>query len=148
MEQTEAWVMGLTVKTASDGCRFMRMLQAESMRSNEVYRYFDRFVEMLSNENSYVRSRALILIAANARWDSENRLGSIFRQYLSHILDSKPITARQCVKCLPEIAACKPELRQCIREALQSADLSGYADSMRPLIARDISETLRSIGGE
>ena len=46
MEQTEAWVMGLTVKTASDGCRFMRMLQAESMRSNEVYRYFDRFVEI------------------------------------------------------------------------------------------------------
>ena len=76
MEQTEAWVMGLTVKNASDGCRFMRMLQAESMRSNEVYRYFDRFVEMLSNENSYVRSRALILIAANAKMCIRDRAQS------------------------------------------------------------------------
>lgn len=61
--------------------------------------------------------------------------------------DSKPITARQCVAVLPEIAAAKPELLPRIRSALKQADLSGYPDSMRPLVLKDIVAALQKMDG-
>ena len=59
--------------------------------------------------------------------------------------DVKPITARQCVAALPEIAEAKPELVLRIRSALEQADLSNYPDSMQPLILKDILAVLRKL---
>ena len=59
--------------------------------------------------------------------------------------DVKPITALQCVAALPEVAEAKPELIPRIRVALEQADLSGYPDSMQPLILKDIVEALRKL---
>lgn len=59
--------------------------------------------------------------------------------------DVKPITARQCVAALPEIAEAKPELIPRIRAALEQADLSGYPDSMQPLVLKDIVAALRKM---
>ncbi len=35
---------------------------------------FDSFVEMLDHTNSYIRTRGIILIAANAKWDVDYKL--------------------------------------------------------------------------
>ena len=64
---------------------------------------------------------------------------------MSHVTDVRPITARQCVAALPEIAEVKPELIPRIRTALEQADLSGYPDSMQPLILKDIISALEKI---
>lgn len=47
----------------------LKQLEDKSSRSAEVYPFFDTFVEMLNNKNSYIRTRGIILIAANAKWD-------------------------------------------------------------------------------
>ena len=64
---------------------------------------------------------------------------------LSHITDDKPITARQCVQAPAELGEAKPQWIPQITQALLSADFSGYKDSMRPLIERDIDETVRRL---
>lgn len=64
---------------------------------------------------------------------------------LSHITDEKPITARQCVQAPAQTGQAKQQLIPQITQALLSADLSGYKDSMRPLIERDIDETVRRL---
>ena len=64
-------------------------------------------------------------------------------EFLSHVTDVKPITARQCVAVLPEIAEAKPELVPRIRAALEQANLSGYPDSMQPLILKDLVAALQ-----
>lgn len=58
-----------------------------------------------------------------------------------------PITARQCIAALSEIAEIKPEFIPRIRSALQQADLSGYPDSMQPLVLKDIVAVLQKIDG-
>ena len=88
-----------------------------------------------------MRNRALHILAANAQWDKENRFDSIISDFLTHITDEKPITARQCVKALAQVGLAKPQYIPRILSALQDADLSKYKDSMRPLIERDIAET-------
>ena len=72
-------------------------------------------------------------------------IDEVIDRYLKHISDSKPIKARQCVKLLPMIAEYKPELREDIVLALQQADTSIYADSMQPLVQKDIREALEEI---
>ena len=98
---------------------------------------------MLDHPKSLVRNRALHILAANAQWDEENRFDAIISDYLSHITDEKPITARQCIKTLAQVGMAKPGYIPMILSAFQDADLSKYKDSMRPLIEKDMAETER-----
>lgn len=41
----------------------LKQLEDKSSRSAEVYPFFDTFVEMLNNTNSYIRTRGIVLIA-------------------------------------------------------------------------------------
>lgn len=122
------------------GC--LKQLLMESTGSDAVYSYFDTFVNMLDSDNSYIRTRGLLLIAANARWDDDCKIDEIIDEYLKHIMDDKPITARQCIKALPEIAKQKPDLASDIRRALQNATPGKYKSTMRPLVQKDIAEAL------
>ena len=83
----------------------------------------------------------LHILAANAQWDDDNRFDAIISDYLAHVMDEKPITARQCIKALAQIGVAKPQYIPRILLCLHEADLSRYKDSMRPLIERDIAET-------
>lgn len=123
----------------------LQILQKESMESDAVYFYMNQMGDMLKSENSYIRTRGLTLIAYNAKWDSKNNVDAIIDEYLKHITDSKPITARQCIQLLPMIAKGKPELRADIVDALERADISIYANSMQPLVHRDIHDALMKI---
>lgn len=122
-----------------------QLLEVESEKANEVYKFFDKFTEMIEDGNSYIRNRGIVLISANAKWDTENKIDEIIDTYLKHILDEKPITARQCIKELPRVAKYKPDLAQDIRKALMKADISIYSDSMQPLVYKDIMSSLKKI---
>lgn len=138
-------LLSLTDKDAVKAFSFADRIIAESRRSDCWYSYFDEFAALLEHKNSLVRNRAIAILAANARWDRENRFDALIGAFLAHITDEKPITARQCVQALPEIAAAKPELIQRMHTALENADLSGYKDSMRPLLLKDIIDTLKKL---
>lgn len=125
----------------------LKELQEMSEETNAVYASMDLFADMIESDNSYIRTRGLLLIAANAKWDADNKIDEVIDRYLRHITDVKPITARQCAKVLPSIAEHKPELREDIIAALKQADTSSYADSMRPLVRKDIEEALAKIAG-
>lgn len=135
----------LTGKDAKDAYAYSRQIVEESRASDAWYPGFDRFAELLHHKNSLVRNRAIAILAANARWDREGRFDALLDEFLSHVADAKPITARQCVAALPEVAEAKPELIPRIRTALEQADLSGCPDSMQPLILRDIVAALQSM---
>ena len=123
----------------------LQELQKESVETDKVYPYMDKLGDMLESDNSYIRTRGLTLIAYNARWDRDNKIDEIIDEYLKHITDVKPITARQCIKLLPMIAKDKPELRNDICLALQRADISFYEDSMRPLVYKNIQKAFNSV---
>lgn len=133
----------LTSKDDKSACEYAEKIISESRKTDEWYGCFDEFSSLLDNPKSLVRNRAINILAANAKWDNENKFGFILKDYLSHITDEKPVTARQCVKALAEVGQAKPQFIPEILSALKSADLSRYKDSMRPLIEKDISETVR-----
>lgn len=123
----------------------LQELQKESEETDHVYPYMDRLSDMLDSDNSYIRTRGLTLIAYNAKWDKDYKIDEVIDDYLKHITDVKPITARQCIKLLPVIAENKLELKNDILSALQKADISFYDDSMQPLVYKDIQKALKEI---
>lgn len=143
----DACVTRLTGKDAKDAYAFTRQITAESRESDAWYPCFDQFAALLHHKNSLVRNRAISILAANARWDTDGKFDALLDEFLSHVTDVKPITARQCIAALPEVAEVKSELIPKIRSALQQADLSGYSDSMQPLVLKDIVTVLQKIDG-
>ena len=133
----------LTVKNDKYACALADKIISESQETDEWYEYFDDFATLLDHPTSLVRNRALYILAANAQWDEENRFDKIISDYLTHVTDEKPITARQCVKALAQVGVAKPQYIPRIVFCLKAADLSKYKDSMRPLIEKDIEETER-----
>lgn len=123
----------------------LQKLQTESENANSVYPYMDNFIDMLDDKKAYIRVRGLTLIAYNAKWDADYKIDEIIDKYLQHIVDIKPIVARQCIKLLPLLASSKSDLCCDIISALQKADISIYANSMRPLVAKDIQNALQKI---
>lgn len=138
-------VIGLIHSDNKQAYQFLKILENESFHSAVVYPFFDNFVEMLSSTNSYVRTRGIILIAANAKWDRDYKIDEIIDKYLKHITDVKPITARQCIKMLPTLAKYKPDLKPDIENALHSANLTKYKESMQSLVWKDIQKCLADI---
>ena len=132
-------------KNNSTAYKALQALQKECEESDKIYCYMDKLADMIDSDNSYIRTRGLILIAYNAKWDRDNKIDEIIDEHLKHIEDVKPITARQCIKLLPLIAKNKPELKSDIVSALKKADISIYADSMQPLVCKDIQNSLAEI---
>ena len=133
----------LTAKDDKYACAIADKIISESQDTDEWYEYFDEFASLLNHPKSLVRNRVLYILAANAQWDDENRFDAILEDYLAHITDEKPITARQCIKTLVQVGMAKPQYIPRILSCFHDADLSKYKDSMRPLIEKDMEETVR-----
>ena len=144
----ETMLAALTGKNDKYACELTEKIIKESRESEEWYDYFQDFVPLLRHPKSLVRNRALTILASNAQWDTENRFDQLLPEYLSHITDEKPITARVCIQTLPELAQAKPQYIPAILRTLEEAELSKYKDSMRPLIEKDIQEVKRILSAK
>ena len=133
----------LIVKDDKYACAIADKIISESQDTDEWYEYFDEFASLLNHPKSLVRNRVLYILATNAQWDNENRFDAIISEYIAHVTDDKPITARQCIKALAQIGVAKPQYIPRILLCLHEADLSKYKDSMRPLIEKDMAEKER-----
>lgn len=135
----------LTSKDSADACAWANQIAEESRENSRWAPYLTEFAALLRHKNSLVRNRAISILAANARWMEADQLDALMDEFLRHITDEKPITARQCIQALPEIAAARSRLIPRIRQALEYADLTGFRDSMRPLILKDIAAVLEQL---
>lgn len=136
-------ISSLTSKDDQYACAIADKITAESQETDTWYAHFDDFASLLDHPKSLVRNRILHILAANVQWDEENRVDAILPEFLSHVTDEKPITARQCIKALAQVGQAKPQYIPQILKRFHEADLSKYKDSMRPLLEKDMAETER-----
>ena len=96
-------IKNLTAREDTFSCAYADKIISESQKTDAWYECFDAFASLLDHPKSLVRNRALYILAANAQWDEKNRFDAILPDYLRHITDEKPITARQCIKALAQV---------------------------------------------
>lgn len=146
MDKIEALVEKLRDKDDNAAYDALQRLLAESRASARVLPFLPDFFSLLAAPSAYLRTRGLLLVCANARWDAAGLIEEKLPLLLAHITDEKPAVARQFVRALPELAQAKPQCVPAIRQALLAADLSAYRESMRPLIEKDIQAALTALG--
>lgn len=132
----------LTLKDDKIRYQAFLLLQNRSLFFADVYPYWDTFRNKLKSDNSYQRSIGLMLIAENAKWDSDNRMEDTIDEYLTLLSDEKPITIRQCIQALGKIASVKPGLNDKIASSLISLNLMTVKETMRKSILLDILNVL------
>lgn len=142
MDNIQELVYGLRDKNNEHAYQCLKKLELLSKDSNVVYPYFDSFTEMLNDSNSYIRTRGILLIVSNAQWDIGCKLDEIIDELLEHIMDDKPITARQFIQALPLMVKYKPDLKKDVVRALQKANLQKYKETMQKLILNDMQKSL------
>ena len=145
MNPIEAQIEELKNKDQKTAYQALKHLLAISETRAEVSYYFDRFVVLLQDPQSYVRTRGLLLIGANARWVEEKTCAAALPFCLALIQDPKPITRRQCIQALPSLSASHPSLKPSILAALTNAQIQDVPETMQRLIAKDIQKTLQAI---
>lgn len=145
MESIAEWVEGLRNQNNQIAYACLQHLQAVCEESNAAYLFFDTFAEMMKSDHSYIRTRGLLMIAACAEWDEDNRIDEILDEYLKHVADIKPISARQCIQTLPHMARYKPDLIPDMVSALHSVSLFRYPNTMQPLLQKDIADALKQM---
>lgn len=121
------------------------LLQSRSAGFSDVYPYWEVFLNKLKSDNSYQRSIGLMLIAENARWDTENRMEDALDTYLEILHDEKPITVRQCIQALHRILPYKSHLAEKIADALISLDMTQIRETMRKSVLTDILSVLAAV---
>ncbi len=124
------------------------LLQLLSVNSCKVYKYWDTFVRMINDDNSYQRSLGLMLISENVRWDKENRFGVICDEYLKHCDDEKFITARQCIQGLSKIYEYATQYKHEIVDMLLKIELNKRKDTQKSLLLMDIINVIGKISSE
>ena len=128
--------------STSVSCGAMRQLETASGSGKEVYSHLDRLFKLLDDRNPYARTRAFVLIAKNANWDSRKKIDRNFERLMKIVASEQAATARQCIQSLPLIAAAKPKLREQIINALRSINTEKYPAHMRSILASDIQNAL------
>lgn len=95
---------------------YKTLLELETMatESNELYNYFNEFLEMLNNEKTFIRVRGFRLICSLAKWDNENKINKNIDIILSELEDEKGVSVRQCLEKINLILMYKTELTDII----------------------------------
>lgn len=142
METTADLIHGLRNCDNKLAYACLQELLKRSEQSNEVYAFFDDLMDLTRVEHSYQRTRGMLLLAANARWDRDNLLDENIDELLERLPQVKPIEARQWIRAAGQIAAAKPDLSEDIAQALGSLNTFRYPGTMQKLIREDIADAL------
>ncbi len=107
-----------------------------------VYEVWDDLVRKLSNENSYQRSIAIMVLCNLAKSDRENRIEAVLDKLLAHTRDEKFITSRQCIQNIWKVAAVNSQARERILGHLENQFMSCEAEKHYNLIRQDIIQAI------
>ena len=120
-------------------------LEIITTESNELYNYFNEFLNMLNNKKTFIRVRGFRLICSLAKWDNENKINKNIDIILKELEDEKGTSVRQCLEKLNLILMHKIELTDIIENKVRNLELSKYKESMQFLIKKDIDYILKHL---
>lgn len=123
----------------------LKELEDFSDKSNALYPYIDKFVEMIGSEKYVIRVRGFRLFCKQAKWDVDNIIDENLKATLSILHDEKPTAVRQALAALHDLVLYKEELRDLVKECVLAIDYYKYKDTMHSLIAKDIKSLLNVI---
>ena len=127
------------------GSQEVKKLLYSSREGKEVYSFYKEILKLLSSKNDTTRTRAILLIAHNAKHDDKKLLDEVLDEYLSHLYDEGNETAEHCIRSLVWIAKAKPYLKERFIKELTNYDLSKISNENREVIKKNLEDSLKEL---
>ena len=127
----------LYAKDTKNSYSLFLQLEQQAGEDPALFQEYRLYLEMLRSEGSYHRVRGFRMLCAGAKWDTQGVIHEHLPQILAQLEDKKPTAVRQCLAALPALVKGSPELTAQVCDAVAALDLSGYRDTMRPLLEKD-----------
>ena len=141
-EDVELLVGWLSEKDDNFRYKCFLLLIERSEKYQDVYPFWDIFVQKLRDPNSYQRNIGLRMIANNVRWDEQGKFDAICDLYLSCCDDEKPVTVRQCIQGLCQIVPFNTRCHSKVAQKLLSIDIAQRKETRRKILLLDIISIL------
>jgi len=120
-------IEGLLAPKGTTRYAYEKVLRLVSEKKPElIYPYFDTFVELLDNENSFLKWGAIITISNLTCVDSKGKFDKIFTKYYEPVKGPVMITANNIIGSSAKIAKAKPELTQKITHEILKVEKAEY----------------------
>lgn len=103
-------------------------------RSEMVYDHWNFFVDMIRNENNYIKMNAIYTIANLTKVDKENKFEKIFDEYFDLLDCESLMIASHVARIAGTIAKAKTNLRNNITERLLKIDEMHFDPQRKDLI--------------
>lgn len=123
----------------------VRTLIYASRENSDVYKHYDRLLSLMRSENEITRTRVILLLAHNARWDEDGLLDKALDEYLSHLYDEGGETAEHVIRSLVWIAREKPYLKERFLSELGNYHLERISDANRALIEANLKDSISQL---
>lgn len=128
------------------GAAAVRSLIYASREGDSVYRHYPELLSLLSSENETTRTRVILLLAHNARWDKAGLLDKALEEYLSHMYEEEGETAEHLIRSLVWIAREKPYLKERFIRELENYNLERISEANRSVIEANLKDSLEQLG--
>lgn len=132
----------LCAKDIKPSYRLFLQLEQQAGEDPALFEEAPLYLQMLDSESSYQRVRGFRMLCAGAKWDKAGVISANLPRILAQLQDEKPTAVRQCLAALPGLVRGRPELTVQVCQKVAGLDLSGYRDSMGPLIRKDMEAFL------
>ncbi|KPL04909.1 MAG: hypothetical protein AMJ73_03210 [candidate division Zixibacteria bacterium SM1_73] len=99
-----------------------------------LYPKWDSFVDLLNNENTFMKSIGIIIISNLTRTDTKNKFDKIFDKFYKLLNDESMITAANLAGYSGMIGQAKPELQTKITNSLLSIDKTHHSPECKNII--------------
>lgn len=120
-------------------------LEIISTESDEVYNYFDNFLDLINSNETLKIIRGFRLICSVAKYDKLNKINDNIDIILKVFDSDNGIVIRQCLKYINQILLYKIELNDCFEFKLRNMYILKYKSSMQSLIKKDIDDILSNM---
>ena len=141
-EDIELLVGWLSEKDDNFRYKCFLLLIERSEKYQDVYPFWDIFIQKLRDPNSYQRNIGLRMIANNVRWDEQGKFDGICDLYLSCCDDEKPVTVRQCIQGLCQIVPFNTRCHSKVAQKMLSIDITLHKETQRKILLLDIISVL------
>lgn len=141
----ESLVVMLEEKDTSAAYKALQELEQISDETGLLYRYTEKFVNMINSDKYVIRVRGFRLFCKQAKWDKDFILDENIDAALHILQDEKPTAVRQALAAVLDIVRYKPDLREVVKKAVSDIDYQRYKETMHSLLAKDIDAALSLI---
>ena len=99
----------LQSKKNKEAYQLLLLLEKQSEESAELYPLFEDFLGLLGSESAFVRVRGFRLACAQAKWDTENKLGTHLDR---HRTGGPAVSGRAGTRRTNQAGPCRPNQEQ------------------------------------